>query len=99
MDGWLHPIFWLIDQLIGLFIFVLFVRVIMSWLVSFQVVNLRNNFVRLVNDISIRITEPAMRPIQRLIPPLGGLDLSPLILFLALIVVQMYIHKIDFALG
>ena len=94
MSGWLYPIFWLLNQIISLFLFVLVVRIVMSWLIAFQVVNLRNNFVRMVNDISYRVTEPVMRPIQRILPPLGGLDLSPIVIFLGAYVLQMYLAQI-----
>lgn len=94
MGGWLYPIFWVIDQLLSLFLIVLIVRIIMSWLTAFQVVNMRNNFVRIIHDISYRITEPVMRPIQRVIPAVGGLDLSPIVIFLGVYVIRMYLWKI-----
>ena len=54
----------------------------MSWLISFNVINTHNRFVHLVGDFFYRITEPALRPIRRFLPNLGGLDLSPIVLIL-----------------
>lgn len=56
--------------------------VIMSWLISFNVVNTYNRFVFSVNDFLYKITEPALRPIRRIVPNLGGIDISPVILIL-----------------
>ncbi len=78
-------IFWLIDQVIGLYIIVVVGQVILSWLVSFKVVNTHNRFVYMVGDFLFRATEPALKPIRRVMPNLGGLDISPVILILGLI--------------
>ncbi|MBK8908848.1 MAG: YggT family protein [Rhodospirillales bacterium] len=79
---------WLVDQLIGLYIFVIIVGVILSWLVAFNVVNTRNRFVYLVGDFTHRLTEPALAPIRRFMPDLGGVDVSPVILILLLYFVR-----------
>ena len=78
-------IFWLIDQVIGLYIMVVVGQVILSWLVSFQVVNTSNRFVYMVGDFLYRATEPALKRIRRVMPNLGGLDISPVVLILALV--------------
>ena len=78
-------ILWLIDQLIGLYMMVVIGQVILSWLVSFSVVNTQNRFVYMVGDFLYRATEPALKRIRRFMPNLGGLDLSPVILILGLI--------------
>ncbi len=78
-------IFWLIDQVIGIYIIVVVGQVILSWLVSFKVVNTSNRFVYMVGDFLYRATEPALKPIRRVMPNLGGLDISPVILILALV--------------
>jgi YggT family protein len=62
--------------------------VVASWLVAFGVVNTRNDVVYRVLDILNRVTEPMLRPIRRLIPPMGGLDLSPMILLLIIYVLE-----------
>ncbi len=78
-------IFWLIDQVIGLYIIVVIGQVILSWLVAFQVVNTHNRFIYMVGDFLYRATEPALKPIRRVMPNLGGLDISPIILILGLV--------------
>ena len=80
----LRPIFELIDQLIGLYIWVLIIGAILSWLIAFNVVNTRNRAVYVIADLAYRLTEPALRPIRRVLPNLGGLDISPVILILLL---------------
>jgi len=60
------------------------IYVVVSWLVAFDVINTRNNFVRTVGDTLYRLTEPALRPIRRVMPNLGGVDLSPMVLILLL---------------
>ncbi len=88
----LFPVYWVIDTLISLFVFVVIVRMVMSWLFAFDVVNRRNRIAWSINDMSIRITDPVMRPIQRVLPPLGGLDLSPLVIVMGAFVIQWYLR-------
>ncbi len=83
-DG-MTAILWLIDQVIGIYIIVVVGQVILSWLVSFKVVNTSNRFVYMVGDFLYRVTEPALKPIRRVMPNLGGLDISPVVLILALV--------------
>ena len=80
----MNALFWLIDQVIGLYITLVIVQVVLSWLVAFNVVNTRNRFVYMVGDFLYRITEPALKPIRRLLPNMGGIDLSPVVLILGL---------------
>jgi len=60
------------------------VQVVLSWLVAFNVINTGNRFVYMVGDFLYRITEPALKPIRRLLPTMGGMDLSPVVLILGL---------------
>ncbi len=80
----MNAIFWLIDNVIGLYITVVIIQVVLSWLVTFNVVNTRNRFVYLVGDLLFRLTEPALGPIRRMLPSLGGIDISPVVLILLL---------------
>ena len=86
------PIFELLVQVIELYKFVLIIAVIMSWLVAFNVINTHNRFVYTVNDFLYRVTEPALRPIRRFVPNLGGVDISPIVLILLLWFVQRMIE-------
>ena len=72
-------------------VIVVFLNVIMSWLVAFNVVNAHNQFVRMVWQTSEAIVRPLLAPIRRVIPPLGGMDFSPIVLLLILSFVRNYI--------
>jgi YggT family protein len=78
----------LIDTLITLYIWVLIISAIMSWLAALNVVNTQNRFVYAVGDVLYRATEPALRPLRKVIPNLGGIDVSPVVLILGLIFVR-----------
>jgi YggT family protein len=78
------PLIKLIDIVITFYMWVVIIYVVISWLVAFDIINTRNNFVRMVGDALYRLTEPALRPIRRVMPNLGGVDLSPMILILLL---------------
>jgi len=74
----------LIDEIISIYTWVVIGSAIMSWLVAFGVVNVRNQFIRVIVDLLYRLTEPVLRPIRRVLPNLGGVDISPVILLLGL---------------
>lgn len=84
----MYPFVKLITTVIDLYIWVLVISAVLSWLVAFNVVNTRNRFVYIVGDVCYRVTEPALRPIRRFLPNLGGLDISPVILILLLVFVR-----------
>ena len=64
---------------------------IFSWLYAFNVVNARNPVVGTIGDFLYRVTEPALRPIRRLLPNLGGIDISPIILLLIIFLIRQFI--------
>jgi len=78
----------LVDTVIGLYIWLLIIAVIMTWLVQFNVINGRNRFVFLIGDFLARVTEPVLMPIRRVLPDLGGIDISPVVLILLLTFAQ-----------
>ncbi len=80
----MHALYWLITTVIDLYVWIIILQVILSWLIAFNVVNTQNRFVYLVGDFLYRVTEPALRPLRRVLPSLGGIDLSPLALILLL---------------
>ena len=80
-----------IDWLLGFYAFILIVAAVMSWLIAFDVISARNNLVKSVLPTLFVLTEPALRPIRRFVPPLGGLDLSFLVLFILIQLVRMVI--------
>jgi YggT family protein len=78
-------ILWLILTVIDLFIWLLIISAIMSWLIAFNVVNTRNRFVYMVMDALYKITDPVLRPIRNILPNFGGVDISPIIVILILL--------------
>ena len=99
MNVILGPIFGLIDIVLGLFVWILILAVIMSWLISFNVVNTTNRVVSTIADFLYRFTEPVLRPIRRFMPNLGGLDLSPIVLLLAIWFVRDVLRRLAFELS
>jgi YggT family protein len=83
----------LIDRILHIYSWIIIASAIVSWLVAFGVVNMRNQFVRVVVDFLYRITEPVLRPIRRLLPNLGGIDISPVVALLLIFVVQWLIAE------
>ena len=79
--------------ILGLYRWVLLAMVIMSWLISFNVINTRNQFVEAVWGILQQLTEPLLRPLRRLLPSFNGLDLSPLVGFLVIIFLELAIGR------
>ena len=75
----------LISQLIEIFIWLLIIQAILSWLITFGIINTSSNFVNLIGNFLYKITEPLLRPIRNILPELGGVDISPLILIILLI--------------
>ena len=81
-------IFALVYTVLDLYAFFIIVHVILSWLVAFRIINTTNNFVQMVWDFLRRLVDPACQSIRSLLPPIGGIDLSPLVLLLMVYFVQ-----------
>ena len=88
----MKALFLVIDLALTLYIYLLIAAAVLSWLIAFNVVNMRNQFVAMVADFLYRITEPALRPIRRFMPNLGGIDISPIFLILIIIFIQLVIR-------
>jgi YggT family protein len=88
----MNPFLWLIDTIITLFIWLLIASAVLSWLIAFNVVNMRNQFVASIADFLYRVTEPALRPIRSVLPNMGGIDISPVILIIGLLFLQRIIY-------
>jgi len=82
------PLIGFIVLVIDLYIWVVIAGAILSWLIAFNVVNTNNRFVYQVADMLYRLTEPALRPIRNILPNLGGIDISPVILILFLLFIR-----------
>ncbi len=74
----------LVHTVITIYIWLLIIQAVLSWLVAFGIVNRHNRAVAMVGDFLWRVTEPLLRPIRRILPDLGGVDISPVILILLL---------------
>ncbi|WP_336969629.1 YggT family protein [Brevundimonas aurantiaca] len=75
---------WLVNTVIGLMVWFIIIQAILSWLFAFDVINHRNRFVSQIADFLDRITAPILEPFRRVIPPLGGIDISPIVVLLLL---------------
>ncbi|MCG8562397.1 MAG: YggT family protein [Hyphomicrobiales bacterium] len=82
------PLINFIVMLINLYIWVIIISAVLSWLIAFNVVNMQNSVVHMIADFLYRITEPALRPIRQFLPNLGGIDISPIVLILVLIFIR-----------
>jgi len=88
----MRALFLVIDLVLQLYIWILIAAAIFSWLVAFNVVNVRSPVVGMVGDFLYRITEPVLRPTRNMLPNLGGLDISPVILILIIIFLRYCIE-------
>ena len=77
-----------ISYLLTLYVYILIASAILSWLIAFNVVNTHNQIVATIADFLWRITEPVLRPIRNILPNLGGIDISPVIVILIIIFIQ-----------
>ena len=87
----MSAIFWLIDTLLTIAFWVIIIQVILSWLLNFGVVDGRNPFVRQLYYGLEKLTAPIYRPLRRLLPDLGGIDLAPLIVCIGILFLQRLI--------
>ena len=83
----------LIYDILGIYSGIIIASAIMSWLVAFGVINVRNQVIRVIVDLLYRVTEPVLRPIRNLLPNLGGVDISPIILILLLLFISRLLHE------
>jgi YggT family protein len=78
----MHELLWFISYVLWLYVYVLIAAAILSWLVAFNIVNPRHPFVGQLGEFLYRITEPVLRPVRDMMPNLGGIDISPVIVIL-----------------
>jgi YggT family protein len=84
MSAIIHFVFEIVEALLTLLTYAIIVSAILSWLVAFDVINLRNRMVYNVAHFLDAVTRPILRPVQRIIPPLGGVDISPVIVLIVI---------------
>ena len=83
----------LFDNVISLYIWILIINVIISWLVAFNVLNTSNRFVYSLLDVSYKLTAPPLNYIRRFLPNLGSIDISPIILILTLMFIRNLVFE------
>ena len=94
-----NPILWLVHTVINIYFWIILAMVIMSWLVAFGIVNRSNPYVRQIGYALERLTEPLLRPIRRFLPDLGGIDISPIVLLIAMQFFGMLVTRVFVNLG
>jgi YggT family protein len=91
MSNFIIDLLTFISYLLTIYVYILIAAAVLSWLIAFNVVNSRNQFVAMVGEFLYRITEPVLRPIRNRLPNLGGIDISPIIVILIIIFIQSVI--------
>ena len=90
----MKSIFILLDNLITIYLWIIIINAILSWLVAFNILNTQNRFVFAVLDTTYKMTDPALNKIRRFIPTFGSIDVSPVILILLLMFLRNLIFEI-----
>ena len=90
----LYALFGIIDMVLQLLVWIIIIQAVLSWLVAFNVVNTSSNFVRTLLDGLDRLTAPLYRPIRKILPDFGGIDLSPIVLILAIQVIRKLVEGV-----
>ena len=90
----MKSIFILLDNIITIYLWIIIINAILSWLVAFNVLNTQNRFVFSVLDVTYKLTDPALNKIRRFIPTFGSIDISPVILILLLMFLRNLIFEI-----
>ena len=90
----MKSIFILLDSIITIYLWIIIVNAVLSWLVAFNILNTQNRFVFSVLEATYKMTDPALNKIRRFIPTFGSIDISPVILILLLMFLRNIIFEI-----
>ena len=90
----MKSIFILLDSIIAIYIWIVIINAISSWLVAFNILNTQNRFVFSVLDTTYKLTDPALNKIRRFLPTFGSIDLSPIVLILFLMFIRNLVFEI-----
>ena len=90
----MKSIFILLDSIIAIYIWIVIINAILSWLVAFNILNTQNRFVFSVLDTTYKLTDPALNKIRRFLPTFGSVDLSPVVLILFLMFIRNIVFEI-----
>ena len=88
----MEPILLLLYRVIDIYFYILIINIVLSWLIAFNVVNPQNRLVVTILYATNRLTDQLLNPVRRILPNLGGIDISPIILVLCLLFIQDYIR-------
>ena len=88
----MEPILLLLYRIIDIYFYILIINIVLSWLIAFKIVNMQNKIVVTILYATNRLTDPLLNPVRRILPNLGGIDISPIILVLCLLFIQDYIR-------
>jgi YggT family protein len=88
----LVALFGVVDLLLNVLRWIIIIQAVLSWLVAFNVINTHNDFMRGLLNALDKITEPIYRPIRKVLPDFGGIDFSPLVALILIIIVQMLLN-------
>ncbi len=94
MEIILVPALKVLWEILRLYWYVVVVWIVMTWLIQFNVINGRNEIVRSIFSLLSQLVEPVLKPIRRRMPPFGAMDLSPIVLFFAIMLIQFVIEEI-----
>ena len=90
----MKSIFILLDSIIAIYIWIVIINAILSWLVAFNILNTQNRFVFSVLDTTYKLTDPVLNRIRRFLPTFGSIDLSPVVLILFLLFIRNLVFEI-----
>ena len=90
----MKSIFVLLDSIITIYLWIIIINAVLSWLVAFKILNMQNRFVFAVLDVTYKMTDPALNKIRRFIPTFGSIDISPVILILLLMFLRNLIFEV-----
>ncbi len=90
----MKSIFILLDSVITIYLWIIIINAVLSWLVAFNILNTQNRFVFAVLDVTYKMTDPALNKIRSFIPNFGSIDISPVILILLLMFLRNIIFEI-----
>ena len=88
----MEPILLLLYRIIDIYFYILIINIVLSWLIAFNIVNMQNKIIVTILYATNRLTDPLLNPVRRILPNLGGIDISPIILVLCLLFIQDYIR-------
>ncbi|OFX14811.1 MAG: hypothetical protein A2516_04670 [Alphaproteobacteria bacterium RIFOXYD12_FULL_60_8] len=94
MNVVIGPLFAIIDIVLSLYMWAFILSAVLSWLIAFGVINTYNRFVYSVTDFLYRITEPALKPLRKVIPNFGGVDLTPMAAILIIYFIRMVVWEL-----